>query len=1112
MRFFCLLLTILTLPSADGEQDKTVKTVIQDNMETRNELGDVNQDGERNIADVYIIVGMIMGHITPTDHMTWAADVNQDGTYDIADVLTLVDIILYEETLSPNYFINFSGNGSYVDLDMAGISSPWTIECDVSKNENTPFSHLLTASDGGSGIRLEQWYNNNEVGITDYGVMDYYFGYELPAGIWKHLAVTSDGNQTKLFINGELSGTIFASIDCPTDLIGLDNQLGAINSRLDNLRFWNVALSPILIDNYQDSLSLGTHPYINNLVGYFPFNAPGDTILNYMDASQIAINHGGTFEQIFVHDMGVLTLDSPQSGQNDYGVSESVIVTIANFGTSTIDTDFTVSYSLNSGALVSTTVEASQSPVPPNSTMQINFPNVDLSLSGVHHFLIYTSFQGDEYSDNDSLDVYIYQANNTVGDITDLQVSATYDTVVINNNLTEFRILFYTDDIFRIWMTPNGIFEDPAGPDIVIYEDPPIQVQVADEGEYYKIFSDNTVLRAYKTPLTFAMYEGDNATLVWEETAPITFGEETRQYLDRGDTEHFYGCGMQNGYFSHRGESIDIRLIISSWDDGAVPGPSPFYMSTAGYGVYRNTFKPGKYNFFSTLNLMHEETRFDAYYFRGPALKNILDSYTQITGRPFLPPRWALSFGDADCYNPTMDVYNDIAMTYREMDMPGGWILPNDGYGCGYTNLPEVVGNLESVGFKTGLWTENGVEQQAWEVGTAGIRCSKLDVAWVGAGYKWALDGCRQAYTGIETNSDARGFIWSVCSWAGTQRYSTVWSGDEYGSWEYIRYHIPTVIGSGLSGINYATGDVDGIFGGSGPTYTRDLQWKCFTPALMVISGWASVDKQPWRRGQPYTDINREYLQLKMRLTPYMYTYCNMAHETGLPVCRAMVLEFPDDQVTWGTETQYQFMSGEWFLVAPVYQNSYSRDDIYLPEGHWYDYWDGTTYLGNQTLNDYDAPLEKLPLFVKGGAIIPMYPQMLYDNEISTDTLTLDCYPYNQSSFTMYEDDGLTREHRTGSYAKQTFTMDATSESVVLNIGESIGTYNGKHDNRVYTPQFHVMDEPESVTIDDMIITHYDSYEEWNSSFQGWYFGDNVAYIKTLLLPTDTAITIELFF
>ena len=95
-----------------------------------------------------------MGHITPTDYMIWAADVNQDSTYDIIDVLTLVDIILNDNILPPNYFINFAGDGSYVDLDMAGISSPWTIECDVSKNENIPFSHLLTDSDGGSGIRL----------------------------------------------------------------------------------------------------------------------------------------------------------------------------------------------------------------------------------------------------------------------------------------------------------------------------------------------------------------------------------------------------------------------------------------------------------------------------------------------------------------------------------------------------------------------------------------------------------------------------------------------------------------------------------------------------------------------------------------------------------------------------------------------------------------------------------------------------------------------------------------------------------------------------------------------------------------------------------------------
>ena len=114
-----------------------------------------------------------------------------------------------------------------------------------------------------------------------------------------------------------------------------------------------------------------------------------------------------------------------------------------------------------------------------------------------------------------------------------------------------------------------------------------------------------------------------------------------------------------------------------------------------------------------------------------------------------------------------------------------------------------------------------------------------------------------------------------------------------------------------------------------------------------------------------YTDINRKYLELKMRLTPYMYTYCEQAYETGVPTSRAMVLEYPKDSVTWGTKTQYQFMNGEWFLVAPVYKSEGKRDSIYLPKGKWFDYWNGKEYNGNTWLNNYDAPLDKLPLFVK---------------------------------------------------------------------------------------------------------------------------------------------------
>jgi alpha-glucosidase (family GH31 glycosyl hydrolase) len=177
---------------------------------------------------------------------------------------------------------------------------------------------------------------------------------------------------------------------------------------------------------------------------------------------------------------------------------------------------------------------------------------------------------------------------------------------------------------------------------------------------------------------------------------------------------------------------------------------------------------------------------------------------------------------------------------------------------------------------------------------------------------------------------------------------SVVWTGDQSGSWDYIRWHIPTVTGSGLSAQNCATGDIDGIFGGSPKTFTRDLQWKCFTPVLMSMSGWAPQDKQPFVHGEPYTSINRSYLKLRMRLTPYMYSLCHEAAVTGVPAVRAMVLEYPEDMVCRGDEVNYQFMLGKSLLVAPVFRDEEVRDSIYLPAGDWFDYWDGRKYEGGK--------------------------------------------------------------------------------------------------------------------------------------------------------------------
>jgi alpha-glucosidase (family GH31 glycosyl hydrolase) len=815
--------------------------------------------------------------------------------------------------------------------------------------------------------------------------------------------------------------------------------------------------------------------------------------------------------EAYQNDLSVTQLTSHTEEDNKFSKNDVLKLKIRNSGTAAIVTDFDVLADVD-GKVLKVTEEAKNHPLQPNEERLISFPALDLTNSPVHKLHFFVNLPGDENKDNDNLYTKINSSALSIGNMTGYKVAN--NVCEITSGVSKFKVIWYAADIFRIWFSPDGNFSAPD--DIVINlpkENLP-SIKATDKGDYILLSTKTNAIRAYKKAIRFALYDASNTKAVWEESKPMEFGPRTTQFITRGKNEYLYGCGMQNGYFSHR----DTELMIEKgggWDNGGRPNPVPFYMSSNGYGVLRNTFDAGVYSFKQNMRFTHNENRFDAFYFTGGSLKNILEEYTRITGRPFLMPRWALGMGDANCYNrgakggtgfkgTTPDVITKVADEYVKHDMPRGWILPNDGYGCGYVQLDSTINELSKRGFHTGLWTENGVEKIAREVGQYGSRLCKLDVAWVGPGYKYALDGCKAAYNGIENNSDGRGFVWSVMGWAGTHRYSVVWTGDQSSSWEYIRFHIPTVIGSGLSAQNCATGDVDAIFGGSDSTYVRDLQWKCFTPVLMTMSGWAKKDKQPYIYGEPYTSINRKYLRLKLRLTPYMYTYCNEAYEKGTPTVRAMVLEFPKDSVTWGKQTQYQYMLGESFLVAPVYKKECKRDSIYLPKGKWYDYWDGTEHSGNQWINNYDAPLDKLPLFVKAGAIIPMYPEMNYDGERRADTLTLDIFPSGKSSFDLYEDDGTTREHRKGAFAKTLITVAAGNETTVT-VNAAKGNYNGKYLTRNYVLQIHNTTKVSSVMENTKPLKKCASTDEFNTAASGFYLNGNVLKIKSNKLSTSAA-------
>lgn len=267
---------------------------------------------------------------------------------------------------------------------------------------------------------------------------------------------------------------------------------------------------------------------------------------------------------------------------------------------------------------------------------------------------------------------------------------------------------------------------------------------------------------------------------------------------------------------------------------------------------------------------------------------------------------------------------------YKDSDMPLGWVLPNDGYGAGYGQTSTLDGNIANLksfgdyarknGVEIGLWTQSNLHpidsipallqrDIVKEVRDAGVRVLKTDVAWVGDGYSFGLNGIDDV-AGIMPyyGNNARPFIITLDGWAGTQRYGGVWTGDQTGGeWEYIRFHIPTYIGAGLSGMSNITSDMDGIFGGKNPVVNiRDFQWKALSPMQLNMDGWGTNPKYPNALGEPATSINRSYLKLKSMLLPYTYS---CAHEavTGEPLIRAMFLDDPSDY-TRGIATRYQYV------------------------------------------------------------------------------------------------------------------------------------------------------------------------------------------------------------
>jgi hypothetical protein len=164
-------------------------------------------------------------------------------------------------------------------------------------------------------------------------------------------------------------------------------------------------------------------------------------------------------------------------------------------------------------------------------------------------------------------------------------------------------------------------------------------------------------------------------------------------------------------------------------------------------------------------------------------------------------------------------------------------------------------------------------------------------------------------------------------------------------------------------------------------------------------------------------------------------------------------------------------------------------------------------------INDYPVTLDKLPVFVKAGAIIPMYPEMLYDAEKIKDPITWDVYPFGNSTYTLYEDDGVTREHREGAFATTAVNCQGNENGfpgpVTINVGASVGEFEGKLDFRSNHFEIHFPQNPDGVRLDGELLPVYYTFEDYDTAQEGYYFDPadrgGIIHAKTLPLPTDSA-------
>ncbi len=325
---------------------------------------------------------------------------------------------------------------------------------------------------------------------------------------------------------------------------------------------------------------------------------------------------------------------------------------------------------------------------------------------------------------------------------------------------------------------------------------------------------------------------------------------------------------------------------------------------------------------------------------------------------------------------------------------------------------------------------------------------------------------------------------------AGAQRYASLWTGDNHATWDHLKLNITMVINSGFSGLAFNGADVGGFSGDPEPElFARWIQLGAMMPFFRVHAAKGTGPHEPWAFGQPYEDIARQAIELRYQLLPYLYSIFAQSSQNGWPIIQPMFMVDPADDHLRGVEDA--FMVGDSLLVAPMLEPGQTERDLYLPRGTWFDFHTSQPIQGGQTIH-INAPVDKLPLYARGGHVIPVWPVQQYVGQVPIEELRLKVYA-GDGDVTLYEDAGEGLDYLSGTYRWLYFTCKSTPGAMSISWRRA-GKYKPPYE-RVRCEVFGLQFEPTLVELD-------------GQSAPLWYFEKGVVEF-TANKPFDNAKIVD---